>query len=211
MKKHAIAIFFVTLSFQQANATELTELTIRRWDGTYEVRQYDASTEKFMFTFAWDIAEITGLENFPNLRELWFERTANMTDFNFLRGLDALETLVFFMVDLADTDFLYDLPSLRELVFQSCIGFDSKIDASRLPNLEYFEFTNSHLTCFPLIVDKRRNIGAINIAVNNISDISSVEGMGILVIADRNPSIIADDDGHVFLYAVPERYRRFIR
>jgi len=218
LRKLVITVLLLVLYCWQINATELVTLTVKFWDGTYEVRQYDINTEELRFPFAQNVVEIVGLDEFPNLRELWLERTAFMNDFNFLRRIDTLETLVFFMVTLPDIDFLYDLISLRGLVFQS-VRINNKIgvDVSRLPNLEYFEFTHSQLVDFPILIEERRSISVINIASNNITDISGVENMGILLIAKGNPIQYTGNTNIItgsmdnFFHAVPERYRRFVR
>jgi len=223
MNKFIIIVFLLIASFKLVNAAELT---VKLRDGTFVVRQLDVNTQKINFTIGEsrdmsindprNIVEIAGLENFPKLRELWFWAVPFISDFNFLRRLDTLEVLVFQDIRFNNIDFIYDLVSLRKLIFQGC-RVNKTIDASRLPNLEYFEFTNSQLTEFPLRVVERRNISTINIAFNNIRDISSIENMEILIIAHRNPIRITGNqniityDGSSFFYAVPKRYRRFVR
>ncbi|MCL2194178.1 MAG: hypothetical protein FWB78_12390 [Treponema sp.] len=215
LKNCVTVVFLLVLSLRWGNAEEMAELKIIHWDGASELRQYPVNAEKFGTYFGKTVVEIVGLENFPNLRELWFSRVPFMRDFNFLRGLDALETLVFFLVTITDIDFLYDLTSLRELVFQGA-SLEGKIDASRLPNLEYFEFSQSRLTNLPIKIVERGNINTINISGNNITDISSVYDMGILVLVHVNPipntgnPNILTGGWDVFFRSLPERYRRFL-
>ena len=140
---------------------------------------------------------------------------SHIKDYNFLRNLNTIETLVFQDILISDIDFIYEMSSLKRLIFQSC-RIHEKIDASMLPNLEYFEFTNSSLTKFPMINLERRNMEIINIAYNNISIIPLEETTDIIIIALRNPVINSNNknvitgDANLF-FLLPEKYREYVR
>jgi len=92
-----------------------------------------------------------------------------------------------------------------------------EIDASRLPNLEYFEFTNSQLTEFPIFIKEKQNIDVINIAYNSISYIPIEESINILIIAAGNQIINTDNkniiigSGDDVYFLLPEKYRQYVR
>jgi len=213
MKKIIFFLLIITTVFM----LDAVEITFRYFDGTIITRQYDPNTEMLRFTLGTgrNIVEILGLEQFKNLRELWLGMTAFMESYDFLKKLTTLEVLVFQDIYFSNIDFIYSLSSLRKLIFQNC-GVNSKIDASRLPYLEYFEFTNSQLNEFPIKIVEKRNINTINIAFNNITFIPVADYKCILIIATGNP--ISDTgnpniitSGRSFFHTVPERYRRFVR
>ena len=212
--KRIITIILLIMHFQWVNAIELT---IKYRDGTSEIKYFDDDMEKLSITYGrgYNIVAIIGLEKFGNLRELWLGMTPYISDYNFLRNLNTIETLVFQDILISDIDFIYEMASLKRLIFQSC-RIKEKIDASKLPNLEYFEFTHSSLTEFPIINLEKRNMEIINIAYNNISSIPLEETTDIIIIALRNPldnfnyeNVITVDTNIYFL--LPEKYREYVR
>lgn len=196
------------------------ELTIKYRDGSSEIRSYPDNTEKINFTYGAgrNITEIVGLEYFPRLKELWLGMTAFIRDYNFLEKLNTLEVLVFQDIQFSDINFLYGINSLKRLIFQSCRLGDNIIDASKLPYLEYFECTNSQLVKFPIEIKERRKIDTINIAYNNIEDITIPNYMDILIIAVGNPLLVTDTKkiitgprGTDIYNILPENYRQYLR
>jgi len=215
MKKLFICIL-LTMVFQWANAIEIT---IRNIDGSTEVRHFDVNTERIRFIYGdgRNMVEIVGLEQLVNLKEIWIGMTPFINDFSFLTRLDNIEALVFQDIRFSDIDFIYTIPSLKRLIFQSC-RINNVIDATRLPYLEYFEFTHSQLTEFPILIQERRNIDTINVAFNNISNIPIDESLDILIIAVRNQirntgnsNIVTDVPGNNIFIILPEKYRQYLR
>ena len=200
--------------------TNVLELTIINTDGTSEVRHYDIYTEKLEFTYGAgrNIVQIIGLDSFTNLNEIWLGMTPFINDYSFLGKLNALEVLVFQNIAFSEIDFLYEISTLRKLIFQSCSINNLKIDASKFPNLEYFEFTNSQLNQFPIIIQEKGNINAINIAYNRINDIPIEESTNILIIAVGNPIVAYTSNKNIIIgpgddvyYLLPEEYRQYVR
>jgi len=212
--KKVIIIFFLVFLLQGINAIELT---IKYRDGTSKVEHYDEHTEILSFTYGYgkNIIEITGLEKFGNLRELWLGMTSQIKDYNFLRKLNTIEVLVFQDITFSNIDFIYDMISLKRLIFQSC-KINKEINAAKLPNLEYFEFTNSDLIKFPIEIREKRKIDIINVAYNKIDYIPIEECIDILIIAIDNPihsvnnkNIVTQVDSYSFF--LPEKYRQYAR
>jgi hypothetical protein len=214
--KCLFTIILLSLSLQWVNSAELT---FYYRDGSFEIKRFDDNTEKLEFTYGAgrNIVEIVGLEQFAHLKELWLGMTKFINDYHFLSDLDTLEVLVFQDIKFSSIDFLYGIGSLKRLIFQSC-EVSQKIDASRIPNLEYFEFTNSKLTDFPITIQNTRKIDTINIAYNNIGNIPINNRINILIIAvgnpiqeTRNKKIITGSPEDSIYHLLPERYRQYVR
>jgi hypothetical protein len=211
--KKLFTIFLLVFSFSELNAVDLT---IRYRDGSTRVFQYDDNTEKLAFRYGVEIVAIEGIEQLSDLKEIRFEMTSYISDFSFLRSLSSVEVLRFETMFIPDISFIYEMASLRRLILQGFRTDNVMIDASRLPNLEYFEFTNSQLTEFPLAITKRQKIDTINVAFNRISNIPIDESMGILVMAVGNPIISFDNrniitgTGDIF-HLLPEEYRQYVK
>ena len=207
-------VFLISIYSQLINAFEIT---IKYRDGSSKIEQYDESIEKLSFIYGRgrNIVDIAGLEQFKNLKELWLGMTSQINNYSFLKHLDNIEILVFQDINFKNIDFLYDMVSLRKLIFQSC-RIVGKIDASRLPHLEYFEFTNSSLTEFPIKICNQNKLDIINVAFNNIHNIPNVEYLKVLILAVSNPininnkNVITGDVNDYF-FLVPEKYRQYIR
>jgi len=210
-----LSIIILTISFHSLNAIALS---INYSNGMSDTRYYEDNIEKLSFTYGSgsNIAEIIGLEQFKNLKELWIGMTPQIKDYNFLRKLNTLEILVFQDITFSDIDFLYDMSSLKILIFQGC-RINKRIDASKFPNLEYFEFTNSSLTEFPIEIIKKHKIEVINISFNNISNIPIRECLNIFIIAVGNPIVSFENKNIImsnkneYFFLVPEEYRQYVR
>ena len=208
--------FTIFLLFFSVISLGAIDLTIRYRDGSSRVFQYDDNAERLVFRHGTLIVAIDGIEQFKNLKDIRFEMTSYIGDYNFLRSLDTVEVLLFETMFISDISFIYEMASLKRLILQGFRTDTKLIDASRLPNLEYFEFTNSQLTEFPLLIKNKQNVDTINIAYNRISNIPIDESMEILVIAVGNPinytnnrNIITGTEGTFFL--LPEKYRQYVQ
>ena len=216
--KKLIFIFLIIVSYKWVGAIEIT---INYRNGASELRYYSGDTENLKFLLGTarngGIIEIIGLENFPNLKELWFGMTAFINDYDFLKKLNTIEVLVFQDIRFSNIDFLYNLASLKRVVFQSCRIANNKIDASKLPNLEYIEFTNSRLIEFPIEVREKQKLETINVSYNDIINIPIDRYIDIQVIAWRNPiqnlcnKNIKTGNGDRYYSIVPEKYRQYVR
>jgi len=214
-KKIIFSIIILILTVQYLNSIEITILFR---DGTSKTEYYDEDIEKLTFTLnrGRNVQKITGLEQFNNLNELWFGMTSQIENYTFLTLLKKIETLVLQDLTINNIEFIYAMPALRRLILQSC-KINKKIDASKILLLEYFEFTNSSLTEFPIKISKKGNISMINIAFNNISNIPIYKCTDISIIAINNPiqnknnrNIILGDENNYYAI-LPEKYRQYVR
>ncbi len=215
--KKIVFIFLFVISFQAVNAVDIT---IKYRDGSSEIRHYASNTRTIKFNYALgrNTIEIAGLEQLKNLKELWLGMTTFIKNYDFLKKLNTLEILVFQDARLSEINFIYDITSIRRLIFQGCSINNLKIDISRLSNLEYFEFTNSQLLETPFIINEKQNMDIINIAYNNINNISIAEEIDVKIIAIGNPiqnaenkNLILGERADSIYYFLPEKYRQYIR
>jgi Leucine-rich repeat (LRR) protein len=159
--KNTILIFLLCTNFIYAH-----DLTIITKDEKDEIRNYEDGTSELHF-FNDNLTKIIGLENFTNLKQIRFEMTPYISDFNFLEGINSIEVIIFQDIKISSIDFLYEMKSLERIIFQSCV-INGYIDVSKLPNLEYFEFTNSEITEIPLFIDNKTKLDIINVSYNKI-------------------------------------------
>ena len=91
-----------------------------------------------------EINNILKENNLDGLRFFCFFEEDRVTNFSFLKEITHLNTLSLFLMDEVDFDFLYDLPSLKNLHIQTLF---SPIDFARLPQLTALglQWNNSNL------------------------------------------------------------------
>jgi Leucine-rich repeat (LRR) protein len=184
MNKYLFLTIFITAAFSLYSA----DIFLIKRDGSMEIKHYDDSTEELYFFKDYTV-NIKSLEELKALRRIRFEMTGYLHNFDFLAGLTTVEELHFQDVRFDSIDFLYEMPSLKNLVIQSC-KINNKIEISRMRQLEYFEFTNGGLTELPLILDaeKANNIKVINIAYNKITDLNINDNYrDVIIVATNNP------------------------
>jgi hypothetical protein len=163
---------------------------------------------------------ISGLEKFNNLQKIRFAMTGFLHDFSFLTGLATVEELWFQDVGIDNIDFLYEMRSLKNLIFQGCTIDkkidDKKIEISRIPELEYFEYSYGSLTEFPLILNNKSRLKVINLLFNKISNISLETDTDIIIIVIGNPirerkKYMVFGNFEDFSKILPPEYRKYIR
>jgi Leucine-rich repeat (LRR) protein len=203
---------FVVILFLLPSWLNAVNIIISYGDGTSKIEAHDETTESLYFRYS-NIVNISGLEGLPNLQKIRFEGTYNLHEFNFLAGLTMINEIIFQTISMESIDFLYEMPSLKNLVFQGCRRIGGIIEISRIPNLEYFEFTNSQLTELPLRLTNQSSLRVINIAYNNISNINVDLDSNIMIIITGNPIYEKKPNwisGRLF-EILPLEYRQYIR
>ncbi len=213
----AVSMVFLTSCF---GGSHKIEVRLVFDDGTFETRTYDKDTSELVFSSE-RIAKVEGLEKFPFLERLVFDRLAFFEDYESLRDLNNVETLMLSFMKLGPIDFLHGNSSVRNLVIQASSfnsDFDYELDISGSV-LEYIEITDCALKEVPVLVGKSDNLQFVNLGRNQISCLN-VQKLGgydnVPLFLVGNPLDSIEDLGENIIVsgnyyrALPDKYKVFL-
>ena len=145
------------------------------------------------------VQQLDGLGQLVNLRRVVFDMTAFVKNFDFLTQNANIEEVVLVAVSIPDFDFLKGLPNLKSLVIRSARLGKTEIDLHDNKRIQYLEITYSNLYVFPRIDNIPDTLDYINLSHNHIEHIPATYGFrNAAILLFRNPITSSEIPNAVF-------------